>query len=197
MPTTRIFWDVDTQVDFLAPQGKLYVSGSESILPNLERLTRWAAHHDVLIVASACAHQPSDPEFQNWPPHCLVGTEGQRKIPATSLEQQFVIPNQRIELPAGLSSFQQIILEKQELDVFTNPNTAALVEQLGRPAVVLYGVVTELCVDLAARRLLQHGCNVTMVRDAVYALDQQKAQQCREDFAALGGNFASTSEIVA
>src|SRR5450759_1232450 len=35
MPSSLLFWDVDTQFDFLHPAGKLYVPGAETIISNL------------------------------------------------------------------------------------------------------------------------------------------------------------------
>ena len=32
-----VFFDVDTQVDFMRPTGRLYVPGAEQIVPNLHR----------------------------------------------------------------------------------------------------------------------------------------------------------------
>lgn len=193
---TQVFWDVDTQVDFLDPQGKLYVQGSESILPNLARLTRWATEHGVLVVASACAHLADDAEFREWPPHCLAGTAGQRKVAETVLERALVVPNRRVEIPATLSAYQQVVLEKQELNVFTNPNTAPLVEQLGHPEVVLYGVVTELCVAQAAGELQRRGCRVRLVEDAVFALDGEKARAFAEELTARGGSVMTTDAVL-
>lgn len=193
---SRIFWDVDTQVDFLSPDGKLYVPGSEAIVPTLQRLTQWAAEHRTLVVASADAHHADDAEFHQWPPHCVVGTAGQQKIPETSLPRRLVLPNRPAEIPADLSAWQQVILEKQHLDVFTNPNAGTLVEQLGRPDVVLYGVVTELCVSAAARNLLQQGCRVTLVEDAIAAIDSAKAQQCLNEFAGLGAQLARAGDVI-
>jgi nicotinamidase/pyrazinamidase len=192
----RIFWDVDTQVDFLNPLGKLYVPGSEAIVPTLRRLTQWAAEHRVLVVASSDAHHAGDPEFQQWPPHCLVGTTGQQKIPETTLPHPFILPNHRAEIPADLSASPQVVLEKQQLDVFTNPNTAPLVEQLGRPDVVLYGVVTELCVAQAARNLLARGCRVTLVEDATAALDAAKASRFVKELTTQGAQWARASDII-
>jgi len=152
-----MFWDVDTQADFMLPQGKLYVPGAEAIIPTLAKLTSWAAQHHVLVVASADAHQPGDEEFSLYPPHCLAGTPGQKKIPETSLAPQFTIPNRHgAELPDA-ERYPQIVLEKQEFDVFSNPNTDSLLAQLGQPEIVLYGVVTEICVSAAARGLLDRG----------------------------------------
>jgi nicotinamidase/pyrazinamidase len=192
----QIFWDVDTQVDFLSPGGKLYVPGSEAIVPTLRRLTQWAAEHSVLVVASADAHHENDPEFQQWPPHCMVGTTGQQKIPETSLPRQFVLPNHEAAIPVDLSKWQQVVLEKQQLDVFSNPNTAPLVEQLGRPDVVLYGVVTELCVAQAAGNLLQRGCRITLVEDATVALNPAKARTFVDELTRQGAQLARASDIV-
>jgi nicotinamidase/pyrazinamidase len=192
----QIFWDVDTQVDFLSPGGKLYVPGSEAIVPALRRLTQWAAEHQVLVVASADAHQANDAEFQQWPPHCVAGTMGQQKLPETTLPRQLILPNRRTHIPADLRAWQQVVLEKQQLDVFTNPNTEPLVEQLGRPDVVLYGVVTEICVVRAGKNLLRQGCRVTLVEDAMAALDPTQARSCLNELIGQGARAASASEIV-
>jgi nicotinamidase/pyrazinamidase len=180
----------------MSPRGKLYVPGAESIVPNLARLTRSAAERPVLIVASADAHQPNDAEFRQWPPHCLAGTPGQRKIPETLLPRRLVIPNSPVELPADPGAWQQIVLEKQELNVFTNPNTEPLLRRLGRPEVVLYGVVTELCVALAAENLLRHDCAVTLVEDATASLDAAKARSLVDRLVRQGARLATTEEIV-
>jgi nicotinamidase/pyrazinamidase len=193
---SQIFWDVDTQVDFLSPGGKLRVPGAEAIVPALQRLTEWAGEHRVLVVASADAHRENDPEFEQWPPHCMAGTGGQLKIPETSLPRQLVLPNRRVEIPADLSAWQQVVLEKQELDVFTNPNAAPLVEQLGRPDVVLYGVVTELCVIRAARNLVRLGCRVTLVEDAIAALDAAEARDCLDELMGQGARLARAGDVV-
>src|SRR5271157_4031093 len=105
-----MFWDVDTQVDFMLPEGKLYVPGAERIIPTLARLTNWAAQHQVRVIASADAHQPGDEEFSLYPPHCLAGTPGQKKIPETSLTPQFTIPNRHgAEFPDA-ERYPQIVI---------------------------------------------------------------------------------------
>ena len=37
-----LFWDVDTQYDFMRADGKLYVPDAERLIPNLKRLTDYA-----------------------------------------------------------------------------------------------------------------------------------------------------------
>lgn len=191
-----IFWDVDTQFDFMLPQGKLYVPGADSIIPVLGRLTDWAAQNDVLIVASVDAHHPGDEEFHQYPPHCLAGTPGQRKLAETSLDPQFTIPNRPgVELPQA-GDYRQIVLEKQKFDVFTNPNADVLLAQLGKRAVILYGVVTEICVSAAARGLLDRGYNVTVVEDAIRHLDPQEGLDFLQEVRRRGGRLANSDSLL-
>jgi nicotinamidase/pyrazinamidase len=189
MDRNLIFWDVDTQADFMLPQGKLYVPGAETIIPTLAKLSEWAARHDVLVVASADAHRPDDEEFSQYLPHCLAGTPGQKKIPETTLSPQFTIPNRpQAGLPEA-EQYRQIVVEKQKFDVFTNPNTEAFLARLGKPDVVLYGVVTEICVFAATRGLLDRGYRVTLVEDAIRHLDQEKARFFLEEVRRRGGQI--------
>jgi nicotinamidase/pyrazinamidase len=191
-----LFWDVDTQFDFMHPAGKLYVPGAEAIIPNLQRLTRFAAEHQIPIVASTDAHLSTDPEFSQYPSHCLQGTPGQRKVEGTLLPQYFTIPNRKIELPSDLGRYPQIILEKQTVDVFTNPNTEALLTLMGRPEIVLYGVVTEICVDHAARGLIRHDFRVHLVEDAVRSLDSACGQTTGHLVRQHGGRLLTTGQVL-
>jgi nicotinamidase/pyrazinamidase len=191
-----LLWDVDTQVDFLLPGGRLYVPGAEAIIPNLAKLTQTARDMHLPLISSADAHQPGDPEFEIYPPHCIAGTPGQQKIPESLLPNRFVVANGPAELPFA-TDIQQIILEKQAFDVFTNPNTGRLLQQF-RPAlqILIYGVVTEICVAAAARNLLLRGHKVTLVSDAVRALDEGKAAAFSAELLRAGGELITTDEAL-
>ncbi len=194
-----VFWDVDTQIDFMVPGGKLYVAGAEQIVPNLKALTEWARKHATLVISSACAHQEGDPEFQLYPRHCLVGTRGQEKIPETLLPDRLLLPPHHVALPKReLRLFEQVILEKRSFDVFTNANTDAVLDQLGPGLdIVLYGVVTEICVAAAARGLMERHHHVQVVTDAVRAIDERKAQTLFEEILQRDGKLVTTAEILA
>ena len=197
-----IFWDVDTQVDFLLPEGKLYVPGAEKLLPNLRRLTEAARDARVFLVSDACVHSPGDPEFQRFPPHCLRGTPGAAIVPETMAQKFYVIPNRPgVKVPADLSKGQQVILEKQTLDVFDNPNTETVLQRLKSftdpdAEFAVFGVVTEYCVRLAAKGLLSRGRRVALVSDAVESLDPAEGQKAVAELTALGARLLTTDDVL-
>jgi len=194
-----VFFDVDTQLDFLYPAGALYVPGAESIVAEVAALNRYAAGHGIPVVSTIDAHTEDDPEFRAWPPHCVAGTAGQQKPTATLLEKRVTISSTRIpSTPEGVEirGAQQILLEKQSVDCFTNPNLPALLERLEADRCVIYGVVTEICVKNAAMGLLKSGRQVTVVTDAVRSLDNAKCEQFFHDFTAAGGKLGTAKEML-
>ncbi len=136
-----IFIDIDTQIDFMLPHGRLYVESAEQLLPLLKQLTQFARAHHIPIISSMDAHAADDPEFQQFPPHCVKGTPGQQKVPETLTSAPVVIPERgSFALPG---SAEQVIVEKSSLDIFSNPNTEVLLAQLKRHELVVYGVATD------------------------------------------------------
>jgi nicotinamidase/pyrazinamidase len=188
-----VFFDVDTQLDFLYPAGALYVPGAEAIVPQIAALNRYAAEHGIPVVSTIDAHTENDPEFREWPPHCVAGTAGQQKPAATLLEPRTAIPN--VPQDFDVKGARQILLEKQSVDCFTNANLPALLDQLNVKSCVVYGVVTEICVKNAALGLLKSGRNVTLVTDAVRSLDDAKCAQFFQEFAAAGGKLTSVQQL--
>jgi nicotinamidase/pyrazinamidase len=188
-----IFFDIDSQLDFLYPAGALYVPGAERIVPAIARLNRYAAAQGIPVVSTTDAHAENDPEFQTWPPHCVAGTTGQHKAETTLLEKRVVVPNRPCSL--ALDGAQQIIVEKQNVDVFTAPNLARVVENLAADRFVVYGVVTEICVLFAARGLLKYRKPVTIVTDAVAALTAEASDRALAEIRATGGTLALVSQI--
>jgi nicotinamidase/pyrazinamidase len=200
---TAIFWDVDTQMDFMLPGGKLYVPGAEKLIPHLKRLTDAARKGRVFIVGDACWHTPDDPEFKRFPPHCVRGTPGAEIIPEARADKVLVIPNRAGEaIPADLSDFQQVILEKQTLDVFDNPNTERVLERVREftsadAEIFVFGVVTEYCVRFAAKGLLDRGRRVALVSDAIETLKAEDARKTLEELASLGARLVTTEQALA
>ena len=135
-----ILWEVDVQCDFMLPGGKLYVPGAEKLLPNIRQLTDAARRNEVFLVSHGCFHTPDDPEFIQFPPHCVKGTPGAEFVPEALADKFIQIENRpEAKLPKDLFAYQQIILEKQTLDVFQSLHASELVDRLGtQPEFVVF-----------------------------------------------------------
>jgi len=194
-----VFWEVDVQADFMLPGGKLYVPGAEKLLPNIRKLTDAARRDEVFLVSHGCFHSPDDPEFEQFPPHCLKGTPGSEFVPEALAKKFARIENRPTEkLPDDLSRYQQIVLEKQTLDIFESHHADALVERLGSsPEFVVFGVVTEYCVNYAAKGLLARKRRVTVVKDAIETLDPKVGAKTISDLQNLGARLITTDEALA
>src|SRR5215831_7122316 len=147
-----VFFDIDTQIDFLYPAGALYVPGAEKLVPLIAALNRAAPK----LISTMDAHSEDDPEFKIYPHHCVVDTNGQRKPSVTLVDQ--------------------LILEKQSLNCFDSPRLRPILTELAADHYVVYGVVTEICVRHAAFGLLETGKTVEIITDAVKALNEATAQ---------------------
>src|SRR2546427_246268 len=156
-----IFWDVDTQYDFMKADGKLYVPDAEHVIANLRRLSDFAHGHGIRVIASADDHVMGHPEISehpDWqstfPPHCLRGTPGQKKIPETALRDPLVIEPARTDSKALGERVRahrgDILFHKHRFDVFTNENVMTVLDVIDPDDIVLYGVATDVCDKAAA-----------------------------------------------
>jgi len=193
-----IFWEVDVQADFMLPAGKLYVPGAEKLLPNIRRLTDAARQGRVFLVSHGCFHTPNDPEFKIFPPHCVKGTAGAELVPEALTEKVVRVANEAdARLPEDLSLYQQILLEKQTLNIFESRYADALVQRLGTQAeFVVFGVVTEYCVSFAAKGLLERGRRVAVVRDAIETLKPQDGKNTVDELVRLGARLTTTDQAL-
>lgn len=193
-----IFWEVDVQADFMLPDGKLYVPRAEKLLPNIRKLTDAARRGAVFLVSHGCFHSANDPEFKKFPPHCVKGTPGAEFV-AEALADDFVrVTNDATaKLPEDLFNHQQIILEKQTLDIFESHHADTLLKRLPNDAeFVVFGVVTEYCVGLAAKGLLQRGRRVALVRDAIETLAPASGNETLKELQNLGAKLVMTEQIL-
>jgi nicotinamidase/pyrazinamidase len=202
-----IFWDVDTQFDFMRPEGRLHVPDAESLDDNLARLTEFARRHRIPIVASADDHELEDeeislePDFaRTWPPHCMRGTSGAARIPATRLEWSLeagheALPRQRIEAATSVEQ-PRILIHKKTVDVFSNPNADSVVNALDPHRVVVYGVALDVCNRMAVEGLLERGRRVTVVTDAVRAIDAAEGDRLLDAWERRGVELLTTEELL-
>jgi nicotinamidase/pyrazinamidase len=207
--TRVLFWDVDTQHDFMRADGLLYVPGSEEIIPTLRRLTEFAHGKGIRILASADDHvqghrELSDkPDFkETFPPHCMRGTPGQRKIPETALRDPLVIEPELedaadVEVRVGRHP-GDVLLHKHWFDVFTNENIFPVLDALDPELVVLYGVALDVCDKYAIEGLLRHRHEVKLwlVTDAVRAIHADAGEKLLKAWKARGVRLVESREIL-
>lgn len=189
-----VFVDVDTQRDFLEPEGALYVPGSAAILDNLARLTRFARDRGIPVLATACSHAPGDPEMTRFRPHCLAGTPGQHRVAATAWPGGKVLG---VADRFDGETAPHLTVEKREFDVFTHPEADRVVARYNgdRPTFVVYGVATDYCVRAAALGLLDRGCRVALVVDAVRPIDPAREPDVFAELVGLGAMLTLTEVV--
>ena len=206
---STIFWDVDTQHDFMRSEGLLYVPDSEAIIPALAALTGYAHENGIPIVASADDHadehrELSDaPDFlETFPPHCMRGTQGQAKIAETMLRDPLVIEPEPVEaegLAARVRAHRgDFLVHKHWFDVFTNPNVGVLLDTLAPTDIVLYGVALDVCNRYAIDGLLdrQPAATIWLVRDATRAINPERAEELVAGWTDRGVRLVSFWDVV-
>jgi nicotinamidase/pyrazinamidase len=186
-----VFVDVDTQLDFLLPAGALSVPGAEAIVPAVAALNRFAAAQGHTLLSTVDAHTENDIEFRTWPPHCIVGTHGQRKPEAT-----LVLPVSLLSAEGKADTQRQILLDKQHVDCFTHPGLAPWLASLGPAQFVVYGVVTEVCVRHAVLGLARFG-TLTIVEDAIHELNSAARDSFFAELTTLNAQRRSAAGIFA
>lgn len=204
---TTLFWDVDTQVDFIMPDGKLAVPGAESLIPVLAALTDYAHDHGIRIVASADDHDIGHAEISDhpdwsvtFPPHCMRGTDGQRRIAATTLRNPLVIHPVPLDPAAVARSVRDhdgdILLNKPGTDVFRwNPSAGVVLDALDPDRVVVYGVATDICTRAAVNGIVARrpDAEVTVIVDAIRGIDAVRSDRCLLDWRERGIGLLSAA----
>jgi len=192
-----VFVDIDTQYDFMKSDGKLYVQGAEGIIPTLRRLTQFALDNSIPIIGSMDSHTEDDPEFEDFPPHCVMGTPGQNKIPETSVESMRMVPVEAAPGDVDLSPPGPVILAKPTLDLFDNTHTEAAFEATGVKRCAVYGVATDYCVSIAAKGLIERGYEILLVTDAIRSVSPEAGDKAIDELEAMGTRFVTAADLIA
>ncbi len=182
----------------MLPGGKLYVPGAEKRIPNMQRLLDSAASAGIFIISSTDQHAPNDPEFTRFPPHCVKGTPGAEIVSELIMPKAVHVENAPgAKLPSNTFDFQQVVLEKQTLDVFDNPATEKLLREFAADfEFLVFGVVTEFCVRLAAKGLLDRHRRVALVTDAIETIDRKQGDAALDELARRSARLINTDEAL-
>jgi len=177
-----LFWNVDTQEDFIDQAGKLYVQGAEEIRPVLKQITDFAKAEGIRVINTADYHHinsnelSSIPDYETtFPQHCLAGSSGAEFIIETLPESALLIDwDSELAIFAEFDDperFRNIVIRKDAFDVFAgNPHADKIVQILQPDQVFVYGVTTNVCVDKAVIGLAERGIKVFVFEDAIKEL---------------------------
>ncbi len=202
-------FDVDPQRGFtpLCPD-ELPVAGGDEIAPELNaqahfarlRLVSKDCHPAVAPWVAASADEVMQPVEGNypdldikWPPHCVVGTEGNRLIPGLPEEADYdlVIEKGRDPLlhPYG-ACFQ---------DLRENKSTGAIewLRRQGVDTILLGGLATDYCVKTTGLQLLRAGFRVILNLAACRGVAEETSARALEELRKAGAEIiAASSELV-
>lgn len=209
MSTRLAFWDVDTQFDFMDPEGDLYVPDAKALDPNLERLTGFARELEIPVVASADDHQLSDAEIDpdepdgetTFPPHCMRGTPGAERIEETRLGYTLVLEHDERRSPEDIRRdldhpWPRVLIKKNQLDVFGNPNADTVLAALDPERIVVYGVALDFCVAKTVEGLLERGYDdLVLVTDATEPIDAERGEELLESWKERGVELTTTETL--
>ena len=185
--------DIDTQADFALPTGTLCVPGAQDLIPLWKKLTEFGQANHLPMVASMDCHRTNDPEFAQFPPHCIVGTPGHCKLPETlASNYQIVSPGEHETL-----DFQaQLILEKNTLDIFSNPQAEQIFGAIPCSTFAVYGLTSEYCVRVAVLGLLQRGYRVHVLSDAIRPGEAAAGERALAEMANAGAGFIQSATFL-
>jgi len=195
-----IFFDVDTQRDFMDADGALYVPEAEAIKPNLERLLRVAGELGITTISSRCAHEAGDPEFEIFPPHCLDGTRGAERVFAElpELPRHEIGVDAAADAQARLDAGNHYVVKKKVFNLFSNPWLDGL-QQAGAfdgKTCIVFGVATDYCVRDCVLGLTAGNARVLLVEDAIRGVAAKTTAQTVEKMRAAGVEFTTTDDVL-
>ena len=133
---------------------------------------------------------------KNFPPDCMAGAKGHKKIPETRLSNAIPVPNRKLNNKKikELKEKNRIIIEKQEHNAFSNPNLKSILN--GTKKAYVYGVATDYCVKAAVLGLRKMGVETYIITDAIKPIFKKNEKKDLNLFKKKGAKFLTTSQLL-
>jgi nicotinamidase/pyrazinamidase len=195
-----IFFDVDTQRDFMESTGALYVPDAEAIRARIGELLRIAGKRGITTISSRCSHQADDPEFEIFPPHCIEDSPGAERIftDLPELPRIVISADAPSDPDAILEAKTHYLVEKRAFDLFTNAWLAEMRRKgtFKDEECVVFGVATDYCVRACALGLASAGARVLLIEDAIRGVSEETTRSTMKELRDAGVQFIRTEKIV-
>lgn len=181
---------VDTQADFMLPDGALPVPGADAIVPHLSQWLAARTQADTAaMVFTFDTHfadtYPDSPEAALFPIHCVRGTPGWRNL-LDPLSMPSGIPCRTLEkgvFDMWAEDGLQLEDPRQKLPPVPRDAFFADLRRDGIDRAVVIGVAADYCVRWAIDGLVARGFSVTVPVDLTRGIDRPIEQVLRDDFA--------------
>ena len=207
MNKKTVFWDDDTQFDFMMPQGSLYVPGAQNIINTVSKIRRFALDNGFSIIASMDWHSRDNPEISDkpdfvntFPPHCIANHKGAERVGFLGTVPIFYIDTEPLDDIAIKKLICtepfHIVIRKNTLNAFDNPNTKKLLDLLKPEKIIVFGVATEFCVYRAIRGFLEKtSSSVYLIEDAVKPIDPEKGREVLSELISKGVKVIDSNSL--
>jgi nicotinamidase-related amidase len=178
---------IDFQNDF-CPGGALAVEGGDEIAAPIRRLVQSGRFETVVATRDwhPANHSSFDREGGPWPVHCVQGTPGAELHESLGdVHLDGVVDVGREPEDEGYSGFE-------------HSDLAELLRSRGVERVAVCGLATDYCVRASALDAVAEGFDVTLVEDAVRAVDVQPGdgQRAIEEVRDAGARVARSGELL-
>jgi nicotinamidase/pyrazinamidase len=184
---------VDVQNDF-CPGGALAVDRGDEVVPPLRALALRFAALGFPVYASRDWHPADTAHFAShggrWPDHCVAGTPGARlheglALPTTA----FIVTKGRSRVDDGYSAFEGTVAGRGSL--------ADDLRARGVTHLYVGGLATDYCVRHSVLDALALGMPVTVLTDAVRAVDVEAGDGDRAlaEMEAAGATLAPSARV--
>ena len=161
---------LDVQNDFADPGGSLYVRGGEQVVDVVNREVELALRAGAPVIYTQDWHPETTPHFEKdggiWPVHCVQDSWGAELHPRLRVEGDALSKGTGGE--DGYSGFSVRDPQSGERE---DTELEGLLRQRGTQRLVLVGLATDYCVKESALDAADLGFEVTVLRDAVRAVN--------------------------
>lgn len=151
---------IDMLKDFMPksiyPEAKLPVEPAAQIIPEIEDVISHARQKNIPIFYVNDSHEKNDPEFEEWPEHCIEGAEGAEVVPQLKPEEE------------------DTVISKKTYNGFSNPKLEKELKAQRVEKLYIVGVVTDICVLNTALEAKERGYHVKVIEECVSGLDSRK-----------------------
>jgi nicotinamidase-related amidase len=199
MVSELVLLDIESQRDFFSPKGSLYRPESAVVYRHISRLFAWARANEIRVMSTLLRLRPGQRGTLSPRPYCVDNTEGERKMPRTTLARRINLGLlNTTDLPDHIfQHYQQVIFEKRDADIFAHARIERLVTELPLCTFVLCGAGVSTGIYKAAVGLRSRGFPVILASDAALTILPEKANMAHLRMAAKGVVYATTDSIIA